>query len=617
MEGKRKSLRLLAISLILCLISMVGAAVVQTSAGKVTVKDIRWETPSGYTMSALLLIPESATKDNPAPAIVTSHGWYNNREMQDLNYVEYSRRGYVVMSIDMYGHGNSDVVSPEEWANRGTGMYDAVELMASLPYVDTTKIGVTGHSNGARAANWSVLEDNKKDPSERLISSVLLVANDAMYSSDPGEPLYWSMRNSDQEYTNNYGTRDVGIIAAQYDEFFFRSIAEDGSITPPREFIHTEFAQSFLHFGTDPKEERVESNIYKQEIDGQNVSRVIYTPNQIHPWNHLSATVVKDSLEFFEDSLGSSSNLEPGSQVWQFKTFFNFIGLVGFFLFIVSFTKVMLYTSAFESLRAKAKVTPASAPVGRGIAWFWGGLIVSAIISGYSYLKLFTWASTNRPDFFPQAPVFYIGVWSLVMGIVTLAILYATYKFYLKGTGFSLEMTGVKIKANMLFKTILLSILVSVAAFSIVFVADYFFKADFRLWVIAIKAFTPDKLVLVLKYLPFLLAFYVANSIAVNSFNYLTGKKKWSNIAILAVFNGLSAAVIIAIQYTAFFVTGHYYFTSVSPIVGIWLFPIVIIIPLSAFITRSIFKETNNPYLGGIIYAIVVTVMMVTNTLTQ
>ena len=95
----------------------------------------------------------NATAKTPAPAIVTSHGWYNNREMQDMNFVEYARRGYVVMSIDMYGHGNSDTLYTPEIAPHATGMTDAVKLMAALPYVDKTKIGITGHSNGARAAN--------------------------------------------------------------------------------------------------------------------------------------------------------------------------------------------------------------------------------------------------------------------------------------------------------------------------------------------------------------------------------------------------------------------------------------------------------------------------------
>jgi hypothetical protein len=620
MKLKKGPLRILVISLILCLISMIGASFVQTSGGNVTIKDLRWETPSGHLMSALLFIPDNATKENPAPGIVTSHGWYNNREMQDLNYVEYSRRGYVVMSIDMYGHGNSDAVSPGEWSDRGTGMYDAVELMAGLPYIDKTKIGVTGHSNGARAANWSIIADNSKDKNEQLISSVLLVANDAMYTTDPGEPVYWSMRADNPEYTNNYGSRDVGIIAAQFDEFFFRMKTEDGSHSVPRDYIETEYAQSFLNFGVDPKVEgevRTSYTMYDQEIDGEMATRVIYNPYQIHPWNHFSSNVVKSSLEYFEKTIGAPNPIEPSKQIWQYKAFFNFIGLIGFIMFIVSFTKVMVNTKPFKSLRASNEVVAGPAPQGVGKTWFWGGLIASALISGYSYLTLYNWTVEIRPAFFPQRPVFYIGVWSLVMGIVTVLILFLSYRFFAKGQGMNLRESGVIISFKSLLKTIALSIIVISAAFGIVFLGDYFFKTDFRLWVLTVKAFTPDKLVIALKYLPFFLVFYVANSVAVNCFNYVSKGKEWKNTALLTLFNGISAIVIVAIQYTSFFVTGEYFFTNVSPIVGIWLFPIIVVIPLAAIVTRKIYRETKNPYLGGIIYAMLITLIMVSNTLTE
>ena len=127
--------------------------VVQTDFGKVTIKDLRFETESGHQMSALLFVPDNATPENQAPAIVCSHGWYNNRDA-DLNYVEYARRGFVVLSIDMYGHGNSDNLPAGDWwkpENNANGMYDAVKMMAKLPFVDAERIGVTGHSNGAFA----------------------------------------------------------------------------------------------------------------------------------------------------------------------------------------------------------------------------------------------------------------------------------------------------------------------------------------------------------------------------------------------------------------------------------------------------------------------------------
>ena len=102
-KGKKSAGFWLCISLIICLISCIGASMIQTNFGKVTVKDLRFETESGHQMSALLLKPDTATAENPAPAIICSHGWYNNREMQDLNYVEYARRGYVVLQLICMG----------------------------------------------------------------------------------------------------------------------------------------------------------------------------------------------------------------------------------------------------------------------------------------------------------------------------------------------------------------------------------------------------------------------------------------------------------------------------------------------------------------------------------
>ncbi|GAA3403742.1 alpha/beta hydrolase family protein [Paenibacillus hodogayensis] len=601
----KKGWRFLAMALALCVVSMIGSSLMQTSGGRVTVKDLRWETPSGHLLSALLFVPDSATKDRPAPGIITSHGWYNNREMQDLNYVEYARRGYVVMSIDMYGHGNSDAVEAKEWPNRGTGMYDAVELMAALPYVDKTRIGVTGHSNGARAANWAIDEDNSSG--KHLISSVLLIGNDATYKDA-----------KTQKYYNKYGNRDVGIVAGQYDEFFFRTKLPDGSTTSPRDFITTDNAQSFLHFGSTEAggEKRTSYTTYKQVIDGKSAQRIIYNPAQNHPWNHFSGDVASYGIEFFEQTLGAPNPIAPTSQIWQFKTFFNLLGLIGFGMFIVSFTKAMLNTATFASLRATQEAAISRAPVGVGRAWFWGGLVVSAIVSGYSYMALFTWANKARPAFFTQAPVFYIGVWCVVSGVVSLLILLLSYQFFAKKQGLNLREAGIVISFRNLCKTVGLALLVTVASFGLVFIADYLFKTDFRAWVIAVKAFTPDKIMISLKYLPFFLLFYIINSIAINCFNYV-GKKEWINTALLALFNGLGAIVIVVIQYTKFFTTGFVFFTKVSTIVEIWLFPIIIILPVAAIISRKLYRSTKNPYLAGIINALIITVISCTNTLTQ
>lgn len=608
---KRTAVFWLCLSLVLCLISAIGASAVQTNLGRVTVRDLRFETESGHEMSALLFIPDGATADSPAPAIVCSHGWYNNREMQDLNYVEYARRGYVVLSIDMYGHGNSEDLPASTWwnpENNANGMYDAVKMMATLPFVDSSRIGVTGHSNGALASRNAVLLDNQAQT--QLISAVLLVSNDAVY------------QNSDGEYYNMFGSRDAGIVACQYDEFFHRVKQADGSKSAPRDYIHQATAQSFLYFGQDPTglPERSSYTMYTQQIDGKEATRVIYNPNIIHPWAHFSASVVKSSLEFFDTALGAPTSISSGNQVWQVKAAFNALGLVGFVMFVISLTKVLVQTRVFSSLSAQQEVLPAPALSGKGKAWFWISSALATVFSILVYMFLYTPLSKNIPSFIPQVAPLFIGLWAAACGLFALLLNWLGGK--VTGQKADLRANGVRIGAKKLGLTVALSLVVVIAAYGLVFAADYFFKTDFRLWVLTLKAFTPNKLPIILMYLPLFLLYYIPNSITVNSYNYFEmGKRPWVNTAVNVLFNVLPSAIMIVGIYTCFFISGHLpneYITGFGgSIIGIWLFPVVIILGVAAVVSRKIYRSTRNPYLAGIIMAVLVTIMSCTNTLTQ
>lgn len=600
----------LKVALIICVVSILGATFVQTSGGRVTVEDMRWETSHGKYMSALLFIPDNATVDNPAPAIITSHGWFNNREMQDMNFVEYSRRGYVVVSIDMYGHGNSGVLYTPERSSTGIGMYETVKLVANLPYVDKTRIGVTGHSNGSLAANNSIGIDN--EVANPLISSVLLVARDAIYTDD------------DDNYFNYYGNRDVGIVAARYDEFFFRTRLEDGTRTAPGDYINQDNAQSFLNFGTDPAEgsKREASELYFQSVDGKDAIRAIYTPSQIHPWNTISNNVVTFSIRFFEESLGAPNPIPATNLVWYWKQLFNVIGLVGFAMFVLAFAKVLLDTEYFSSLKVSEEVAPQPAPTGSAKVWFWVSLFLMAFVSGYSYLKLPAFISEHelRPDFFLQSPVFFIGVWAVVSALFILIMIVISW-FFFGAKNVSLKERGVSISLGNLWKTILLSLAVVISAFMIVFISDYLFKVDFRFWVIPVKAFMPDKFPIILMFAPFFLIFYIVHSVAVNCFNYFEQGKEWVNVAVLALFTTLGAIVYVVLQYGTFFATGYSWTEKLDPpvsnIYGIWLFPILLYFPLAVILDRKLYKVTKNPYLGGIIFALIMVTIACTNTLSQ
>lgn len=601
----------LALSLVLCLVSAMGASFVQTSAGSVTVKDMRWETSSGEMMSALLFKPDGVSADNPVPAIIVSHGWWNNREMQDANFVELSRRGFVVVSIDMYGHGNSGYLTAGDEAVNGTGMYDVVKLVADLPYVQTDKIGVTGHSNGARAANFSIPIDDAADTP--LIAAVLLVDNDGVYTDAENENSFF----------NYYGSRDVGIVADQYDEFFFRSYDENGTaLTAPREYIGTPNAQSFLAFGEDPAgAEVLAGEVVTKKIDGRDAMRVVYTPAETHPWGPFSKTTTSSVISFFEQAFGAPHPIDAGSQTWQFKEAFNALGLIGFVMFLVAFTKALLTTRAFAGLKI-AEPIAATTTSRRGLAWFWGGLTVSTIAGAWIYVAMsqspiFGAIAFNVvPSVFTQGAVAFISMWAAITGLLSVAIMAISYFAFARKDGIDLRAVGVLPGWRNFFHGLGLSAVVVAAAFGIVFVLDYFFKTDFRLWILAVKAFGPDKLWIAALYLPFFAIYYVANSVAINSFNRFTLRgKEWLNTLVLAVFNSLGLFVIVVAQYVTFAISGEM-IPGFAGIFSIWLIPVIVILAVTAVISRKIYRATHNPYIAGFINAGVVTIISVTNTLT-
>ena len=62
-KTKRTAQIALCLSLVLMLLCGIAVSAVQTSGGKVVMRELAIETDSGYTMSAYLLIPKAATTD--------------------------------------------------------------------------------------------------------------------------------------------------------------------------------------------------------------------------------------------------------------------------------------------------------------------------------------------------------------------------------------------------------------------------------------------------------------------------------------------------------------------------------------------------------------------------
>ena len=361
---KKTGLRLLVIALIIVICGSLLANLFNTGMWSVKVSRISFETANGE-LSGLLYMPKGASASNPRPTVVVTHGYLNSAEMQDANAIELSRRGYVVLALDMYDHGHSDINDEAYGGSTGFmatwapfwihSMYDAVQYMYDQPYVLKDEagngiIGVTGHSMGGFSSTMAVFYDELDYATNgyRKILANLTEGSDFQYTGivayvAPGEP---SVTAADFDAAG--GGRTLGKVAAEFDEFFFNDPTVQGGTVRQKNYVATPDGMTFLQ-----QQESAQANTWYETSDGG--QRIIYQPHQTHPWNHFSKTTTGYALEFytkaFEGYQADIKTIAPSSQIWQLKEAAECVALVGFVLFIIALALVLVDLPFFSKAK--------------------------------------------------------------------------------------------------------------------------------------------------------------------------------------------------------------------------------------------------------------------------
>jgi pimeloyl-ACP methyl ester carboxylesterase len=147
----RRRYLVLIIGLIVMLSGVTLAAWTQGGFGTVLVTEVDFQAADGSLIHSTLQRPTYATDTDPLPGVVVIHGSLQSKEWVMAFGIELARRGFVVLTIDANGHGNSE-------AGSGSGTA-ALDYIAALDYVDNTQIGLIGHSMGGGIA-WNAIEDS-------------------------------------------------------------------------------------------------------------------------------------------------------------------------------------------------------------------------------------------------------------------------------------------------------------------------------------------------------------------------------------------------------------------------------------------------------------------------
>ncbi len=660
---KKWAIRWLAISLVLILISCIGASMLQTNFGKTQVYTFKLPTSDGKYLSCNMYRPEEASADNKVPLVIAMAGTYASKEQMDIPGIELSRRGIAVITFDPYMHGlSSGGTEPySEFAWTDAGMIALVEYAYNnLDFVDNTKIGVTGHSLGGRVISNTLayygvayehaLEDAQSPDSD---GGIEITAEELAYAESQNKVMA-AFASGVQTSEISFGERDdtfavhgiqgapedkemprmayasIAVYNGFNDEFGRGNYQVDGVAYP------LNYHPDMIHLLNQvlPDDEKIvvgdtpeagfELDTYYGSAEDHTL-RIFYNPPEIHAYERFSATEAACISDFFTTAFEMENPIDSNNQYWRIKEIFNCIGLVGMFLLVVPIASLFMNLSIFKDLAVAVPEKLPAIKSGKSKLVFWGGLLISAVLSWQFFLPAIDIARSVFPSqqgqntltwLFPQSMTNFIWIWAMFNTVVGLILFFVTYKFFGSKNGVTTEHWGIKISLKDFGRTLLLALMVAVTFFGVVFLANYFFVVDFRIWVLAIKVFKPIHIVYALSYAIMFFPYYFMVSLTTNGSRRIAGQNEFVNLLICGIGNILGLALMQAVMYLNVYVFNP----GINPYGSACLnciqtYQLLVLLFVAPILSRFLFKLTGKMWLGSFVTCLLVVTINVANSM--
>ena len=648
-----KPLIVFGICILITFISAGLAYYIQTGFGDVTIKTgyltpERSEAADGMPVKIAykLYTPKTADSAHPAPAVLALHGYQNDKDTSAGFCIELARRGIVVLAIDHYGHGDTSpgmrgrgwgkykitaldkpISGPRRFlimmtfsildffrpdissglADSSMGGKSAWQYLASLPYVDSKRMGVTGHSMGTWAS-WSVAA---AFPEHR---AVVLQC---------GEIFPRSYYDTDAIKFNN-----VLLLQALYDEFDnFRDyqLRVPGLEKTPLRYSDFMGQSSAVDW----------NRTYGSFADGS--ARRMQLLNTNHRLVTYDDTALTTAMDWFTTALNVNTNLPATDHVFMIK---EVLGLIAMLAALVSMLPLFLILTGFKFFEALSqpleKDPKLLSPKDR-----WVTIIIAILISGLTFPFLTQLGHGLLP--LPE------NIFRMTIGngfitwldFLMLVSLFMLLYWYRKGKGYrsdwtlsdlglegrpepNLEIVRPAFKSRRIIgKAIIAAIILTGVMYIITCISVGLFKLDFRFIWPFFRPFTALRFGQFLVYLPFYAAFFTINAgarlygqLRLPEFSS-NGKKSapltqlaWWGYSVLVMLGGV--ILIALIEYIPFFMGigpgADLLFTSLFG--GPFMSVMILLVPQFAvffFISTWLYRKSGTIYTGSFVLSILAT----------
>ena len=564
---------------------------VQTDSGRIEVTNVYFDNYNGKHIRGKLLRPVPATEKNPLPGVVFIHGYQNNRESGDAYNIEFARRGFVVLSIDAIGRGNSDVPYhyTDERFDKTFGTRSSVKYLKSLPFVDSKSVGVMGHSMGAKFAYWVALED----PSIKAVAIIGSAYDKRATKKMPGNMI---------------------MIIGEYDEFrdFFTGTKDLLKEWPLSEATRNAFPVK------NPEWNRTYGDFSK------GTARKIFVHRISHIQESHSTVCIAAALEWMKSALNPPEKLwiDSREQKWPIKEAMTLIAMLACFISAMPLSLLLMRTGFFRSLHQplqdKYACTTGSyfrfAGINGALMWLYLPLIMT-LFAVHKFL-------IPVDSVFPMLLVDAIVWWFVWINIFGLLIFRSWYRKQAAASGLTLFELGLSDKEDRFsvdMKRIALTLILGVFLFLYLYIlencSERLFLIDFRFIYPLVSDFTPYRVGMFFLYLPFILFGFVVLTTFVHGqlrraqkTHWFRTYLSWTGSNIFALITPL--VLFLLIQYIPLLSTGFIPFEGPGGVFVVFileLFFIMLTLAVVMILSTWFYMITGRIYLSALMNAMIVT----------
>jgi len=578
-SNKKKNELWLIILVILISFSALMAHALERDFGKINIQFVKIITPSGDSIAAKLYRPIWVSPENPAPAVINMHGYQNDKDVQTGYSIELARRGFVVLATDGLGHGDSGGAF-----NFGRffgdppgamGTNSAYLYLKSLPFVDTSRMGATGHSMGG-VTSFAIAALNGDVQA--------IVSQDAGTGTLEDRNVLF-LKPTMAEFTNSM----EGLIPVNPEEF---------GITGSVEW----------------------DTVYGEFSDGSARKAALIWGD--HHLMSLAPKGVAEAVDWFRLSLMNGNVddhwIDPSDQVYMWKEVFGLFALLGTILSLIPLTNILLTTKFFSSV---AQPIPDRFVQPKKTWWILA--TVNALIGGVIWL-LFAY----KGDVLGKLPFMKLlmgngsALWYLLNAIVATVLILIWYRTSAKKAGVTTYDLGIsfdkektKIDWAILGKTLLLGVTLFSWMYFLAGTSQWALGEEFRFaWPFMRQFSSPQRVGLFLIYLIPAFAFFLINGGVflfgqARQVEHSTDTKSLLIWWLKNLYAGLMGLFLVwALQYIPWMLAGTGPFWPLTGSVGapfaIWVLMLWVYIPqfiVLLFILTWFFRRTGRIYLGALI----------------